>query len=140
VAGSADEESAISDINITPMVDICLVLVIILMVVSPSKIQSGIIVNSSKVSESVGKSTKSEAVNVRVSAKGIIINNKNVTDENAYAALKGAIDANKKKLVMVTSDRKASHGRLVWVLDTAKMSGAKTLSIMREDKGTAAAE
>ena len=134
MAGSADEETAMTDINVTPLVDICLVLVIVLMVISPSVIQSGIVVNSSKVSESVGKSTKSEAVNLRITKKGININNKQISDADAPQALKAAVEGNKKKLVMVTSDRDAAHGRLVWALDAAKMAGAKTLSIMRENK------
>jgi biopolymer transport protein ExbD len=134
VAGSADEETAITDINVTPLVDISLVLVIIFMVTAPMVVQSGIIVNSSKVTESVGKSTKDEAVQLKITATALFINNNKVAAGTEAEALKAAISANKKKLVMVTSDRDASHGRLVWVLDTAKMAGAKTLSIMREDK------
>ncbi len=134
MAGSADEESAITDINVTPLVDISLVLVIIFMVTAPMVVQSGIIVNSSKVTESVGKSTKDEAVQVRITANALFINNKKVQAGTEIEALKSAMAANKKKLCMVTSDRDATHGRLVWVLDTAKMAGAKTLSIMRQDK------
>jgi biopolymer transport protein ExbD len=135
VAGSADEENAISEINITPLVDVCLVLVIIFMVTAPMTVESGIIVNSSKVTESVGKSTKNEAVQINITKKALFIDNNKVADGNEVAAMKAAISANKKKLCMVTSERDSSHGRLVWVLDTAKMAGAKTLSIMRDDKG-----
>ncbi|MCE5301250.1 MAG: biopolymer transporter ExbD [Spirochaetia bacterium] len=142
MGASADEETAISEINITPLVDVCLVLVIIFMVTSPMVVQSGIVVNSSKVTESVGKSTKDEAVQIKVTSKAVYINNKKVADESVYPALKAALDANKKKVTMITSDRDAIHGRLVNVLDMAKKAGAKSLTIMREDKkkGAAASE
>ena len=41
--------AAITDINVTPLVDVCLVLVIIFMVIAPMAMQSGIEVASSKV-------------------------------------------------------------------------------------------
>jgi len=70
-----DDSSAITDINVAPLVDIALVLVIIFMVTAPMVIQSGIIVNSSKVTASHGKATKDEAIQMKLTRKGIIVNN-----------------------------------------------------------------
>lgn len=139
MAGSADEDAGMSDINVTPLVDVCLVLVIIFMVTSPMVVQSGIIVTSSKVTESLGKSTKSEAVQIKITSKTILVDNNKVTDDQFYPLMQQKMAANKKKLAIITCDADAVHGRLVWVLDQSKRAGAKSLSIMREDKGKKAA-
>jgi biopolymer transport protein ExbD len=139
VAGSADEDSGITDINVTPLVDISLVLVIIFMVTAPMVVQSGIIVTSSKVTESLGKSTKSEAVQIKITNKAILVDNNKVAEDQFYPVMQQKMAANKKKLAIITCDADAVHGRLVWVLDQSKRAGAKSLSIMREDKGKKAA-
>ena len=131
---AAEEESAINDINVTPLVDISLVLVIIFMVTAPMVVQSGIVVNSSKVTESYGKSTRDESIQIKITKKAIMINNNKVSDESFFPTLKNLLGHNKKKLVTVTCDRDVMHGRLVSVLDTSKMAGAKTLALMDEGK------
>jgi len=131
-AGGNDDEG-ITDINVTPLVDISLVLVIIFMVTAPVVVQSGILVNSSKVTASVGKSTKSEAVSVKLTTKGVLVDNNKVADEQFVAYMKAALAKKEKKLVMITCDRDVKHGVMVWALDSAKMAGAKSLTIMKED-------
>ncbi len=132
--GGSNEDVGITDINVTPLVDISLVLVIILMVTSPMVVQSGIVVNSSKVTASAGKSSKAESIQLKITRKGILINNKRVETERFPDAVKAALEKNKKKVIMITCDRDVPHGRLVNVLDVSKMMGAKSLAIMREDK------
>jgi biopolymer transport protein ExbD len=134
VAGSADEDSGITDINVTPLVDISLVLVIIFMVTAPMVVQSGITVTSSKVTESAGKATKNEGVQIKITSKSILVDNNKIDETKFFEIVKQKMDANTKKLVIITCDNDAEHGRLVWVLDQSKRAGAKTLSIMREDK------
>lgn len=130
----AQEGEGITSINVVPLIDICLVLLIIFMVTSPMVIQSGILVNSSTVTASHGKSTRNEAVQVKLTKKDIFINNNKVSAEQFSNAIKVALNENKKKLVTITCDRDVAHGRLVSVLDISKMNGAKTLAIMREAK------
>ena len=130
----AREGEGITSINVVPLIDICLVLLIIFMVTSPMVIQSGILVNSSTVTASHGKSTRNEAIQVKLTKRDIFINNNKISTEQFSNAIKSALNENKKKLVMITCDRDVAHGRLVSVLDISKMNGAKTLAIMREAK------
>jgi biopolymer transport protein ExbD len=133
--GGSKDEGGITDINVTPLVDISLVLVIIFMVTAPMVVQSGIIVNSSNMQASEGKSSKDESVQVKITKKSIMLNNKKISDEQFPQGVKQALDANKKKVVMIMCDRDVLHGRLVNVLDVSKMMGAKSIAIMREEKG-----
>ncbi|HDQ25629.1 MAG TPA: biopolymer transporter ExbD [bacterium] len=133
-AANKHDDPVISEMNVAPLVDICLVLVIIFMVTSPMVIQSGIIVNSSTVTAEHGKTTRDEAISVKVTSKGYYVNNRLYDADNFISALKPVIDKSKKKTVMITSDRDVNHGALVWVLDTSKMLGALSIAIMREEK------
>lgn len=125
---------AISEINVTPLVDVCLVLVIIFMVTAPMTMQAGIIVGSSKVNAAEGKVSQNESVALRLTKEHIYLNDKGVTMESLPALLTAKLKVNKKKVVTITSDDDVIHGKMVEVLDIAKQSGAEGLSIMRQPK------
>ena len=130
-----DDGGAINDINVTPLVDISLVLVIIFMVTSPMLVQSGILVSSSKTTASEGKHTKDESVQMNLTKKGVFVNNQLAADDaQLLALLKQRLANNKEKLVVVTSTREVLHGVMVRSLDVAKQAGAVKLAIMRDDK------
>ena len=129
-----NNSEGITDINVTPLVDIALVLVIIFMVTAPMVVQSGIVVNSSTATESHGKATKEESIQLKITEKSFLINNTKVPDEQVPVVLKEKIAKNEKKVVTITCDRNVPHGRLVWALDVSKMMGAKSLAIIREAK------
>ena len=59
---SMDDQEAITDINVTPLVDVALVLVIIFMAVSPFMLQAGIVVSESKAGAATGKASLDENV------------------------------------------------------------------------------
>ncbi len=124
-------EDAITEINVTPLVDVCLVLVIIFMVTAPMVMQAGIIVASSRVDAAEGRVSQNESVSVRLTTEGIYLNNKPVTMQSLPALMTAKLKVNKKKIVTITSDEDVKHGIMVEVLDISKQSGAEGLSIMR---------
>ena len=69
---SSGKEDVITEINVTPLVDVCLVLVIIFMAVAPFAMQAGIKVLQSQSSVGVGKVSSSENVQVRLNHEGRI--------------------------------------------------------------------
>ena len=125
-------DAAITDINVTPLVDVSLVLVIIFMVTAPMTMQAGIIVGSSRVDAAEGKVSQNESVALRLTEKGIWLNKQQVTLETLPPLLTAKLKVNKKKVVTITSDEEVKHGTVVAVLDIAKQSGAEGLSIMRK--------
>jgi biopolymer transport protein TolR len=129
--GSTDK-GAITDINVTPLVDVSLVLVIIFMVTAPMVMQAGIIVASSKVDAAEGQVTQNESVAVRLTAKGIYLKEKPVTLQSLAPLMTAKLKVNKKKVVTISSDDDVKHGVVVEVLDIAKQSGAVGLSIMKK--------
>lgn len=132
---TGSEEDAITDINVTPLVDISLVLVIIFMAVAPFAIQAGIKVLKSKTKVSVGKVASSENVNVRLRATGEIeVNGKSARWETLQTILNSALAKSADKMVILTADYKNRVGEVVEVLDISKQSGAKKLAIMKATK------
>jgi biopolymer transport protein ExbD len=129
---SAGGKDGITDINVTPLVDVSLVLVIIFMVTAPMVMQAGIIVGSSKVDAAEGEVSQNESVSLRLTAKTIFLNDQAVTLEALPAIMTAKLKVNKKKVVTITSDDDVKHGTVVEVLDIAKQSGAQGLSIMKK--------
>lgn len=129
---AAGAEDAITEINVTPLVDVCLVLVIIFMVTAPMAMQAGIIVASSKVDAAEGEVSQNESVAVRLTADKIYLNDRLVTLETLSPLMTAKLKVNKKKVVTITADEDVKHGIIVSVLDISKQSGAEGLSIMRK--------
>jgi biopolymer transport protein ExbD/biopolymer transport protein TolR len=131
-----------SDINITPMVDVVLVLLIIFMVVTPL-LEKDIEV---KVPESEQVEQQNELPQdqlvVTVSETGELKINLDVmpTHQEYVDKLTRMISAKKKgeRLVFFTADDKTNYAKLVAALDGARLAGAETLG-MATDKIEAAA-
>src|SRR5579859_6577327 len=78
--GATGSEEPITAINVTPLVDVCLVLVIIFMAVAPMAVTLGIKVLETRASNAEGKASVEENVNVRISLDGAITVNGQRTD------------------------------------------------------------
>lgn len=130
-AGASAGGGAITDINVTPLVDVCLVLVIIFMVIAPFAMQSGIEVASSKKGAAQGLSAANESVNVDLDDKGKLkVNGKTVKWEELGTAVATALVRSRDKVVSVTASPQAEVGQVVDVLDASKQNGAKKLALV----------
>ncbi|MDP2270203.1 MAG: biopolymer transporter ExbD [Archangium sp.] len=131
-----------SDINITPMVDVVLVLLIIFMVVTPllEKDIEVKVPDSEKV-EQLDEVPQDQLV-VTVAQSGELKINLDVmpTQQEYVAKLSRMLAAKKKgdKLVFFTADDQTNYAKLVAALDGARQAGAETLG-MATDKIEAAA-
>ncbi|HNW44025.1 MAG TPA: biopolymer transporter ExbD [Elusimicrobiales bacterium] len=129
---SGGSEDPITDINLTPLVDVSLVLVIIFMAVAPFAIQAGIKVLQSKASAQVGKVSMSESVQVKLTKDGrLTLNGKELAREEYQAAVGGALLKSADKFVIVKADTENKVGQVVGLLDDAKQAGALKMALMR---------
>jgi biopolymer transport protein ExbD len=131
-----------SDINITPMVDVVLVLLIIFMVVTPllEKDIEVKVPESEKVEQQEELPQDQLVVSVAESGE-VKINLDVVPTQEAYVEKLSRMLAAKKKgdrLVFFTADDKTNYAKLVAALDGARQAGAETLG-MATDKIEAAA-
>ena len=138
MAGAAQkEDEPITAINVTPLVDVCLVLVIIFMAVAPMAVTLGIKVLESRPSNAEGKASLDENVQVKVSLDGSITVNGTKTDGFTFRrVLSEALARSKDKMVIVTADAGNKVGLVVMVLDESKQAGALKLAVMKADGGS----
>jgi biopolymer transport protein ExbD len=123
-----------SDINVTPLVDVVLVMLIIFMVVTPlleKDIQ--VRVPATEDVDTVSEVPPDQLV-VRLNAAGELrINTEAVTQERYVERLSAILAAKKEKIVFVSADEQANYGKLISVLDGAKQAGAETLGMATEN-------
>jgi len=135
MAGSSQkEDEPITQINVTPLVDVCLVLVIIFMAVAPMSVMLGIKVLETRASNAEGKASVDENVSIRITEDGAIAVNGQKTDGVTFrGALGAALSKSKDKMVIVTADSRNKVGLVVEVLDASKQAGALKLAVMKAD-------
>ena len=129
---SNNSDEPITDINLTPLVDVALVLVIIFMAVAPFAIQAGIKVLQSKASAQVGKVSISESIQVKLTKDGRLTLNGTALTREAYpSAVAKALLKSADKFVIVKADTANKVGQVVSLLDEAKQAGALKMALMR---------
>jgi biopolymer transport protein ExbD len=129
--GSNDETSGIlSEINITPLTDIFLVLLIIFMITSSAMIESGGKINLPKA---VATQSESRGTTVTLTPKHeIYVNQKKVSEENLETTLKDALNGSADKTVILRGDRDVLLGDTVKVMSMIKRAGASEIAIAAE--------
>ena len=120
-------DAIVAEINITPLTDIFLVLLIIFMVTTSVISSQGKEVN---LPSSPDASQLPQGVTVTVTEVGEIeINGEAVSEQNLPFALKAALDTAREKIVILKGDRKVLLGKAVNILDLAQAAGAKGIAL-----------
>jgi biopolymer transport protein ExbD len=124
----SEGEAIVAEINITPLTDVFLVLLIIFMVTS------SVIANTGKkvdLPEAVQQSsTPPKAVNVTITEDGIVqVNDEVVKLEKLRLHLEKALAATDDKTVILRGDRKVVLEQAVFVLDQAQLAGAEGFAL-----------
>jgi biopolymer transport protein ExbD len=131
VGGKSD--NTIADINVTPMVDIMLVLLIIFMVVTPL-LQKGVSVDlaKTKYQREMREADRDDAVVVAVTRDAkIFLNSDQIPNKDQLGPKIQDILASKvDKTVYIKSDRRAKYGELVDVVDIVRAVGVDTLGLL----------
>ncbi|MBI3012864.1 MAG: biopolymer transporter ExbD [Elusimicrobia bacterium] len=130
---TALDEEPITEINVTPLVDVALVLVIIFMAVSPFMLQASLQVTESRAGAATGKSSLEENVQVLLTEENkIFVNGSEVAVENFFSVLKESLEKSKDGLLSLQAGKKNRVGQVVELLDLAKQAGAKKVAILNK--------
>jgi biopolymer transport protein ExbD len=126
-AGEETGDDIVAEINITPLTDIFLVLLIIFMVTTSVISSQGKEVDlpSSAVSD-----TTPSGVSVTVTASGEIqVDDQTVSAEQLPGVLKARLEKAREKIVILRGDRKVMLGQAVNILDVAQQAGAQGFAL-----------
>jgi biopolymer transport protein ExbD len=129
-----EKKDGVNGINITPLVDVCLVLVLIFMITMPLSMVRGIDVKRQALKK-YGLSTPQENVMARLTAQGLKVKNAkgeetSIAEQDALEVLAGMLESSKVKQFFLQVDAEVPHGRTVWAMDLAKQGGASDISLM----------
>ena len=120
-----------NEINITPLTDIFLVLLIIMMVVAPLLDQQGISLSVPENVEAEQIEKESQILTVYVSSAGkYFINNEEIEKDRLGTTLAAEIK-NYPDGLLIKTDENAKHGAVVTLMDKARYAGVKAISIDR---------
>jgi biopolymer transport protein ExbD len=131
-----------SDINVTPLVDVVLVLLIIFMVVTPllDKMLRVRVPDAEQTEQYEQPQQTQIVVSVRKDGH-VLINNEEVDDDAYVGRLRRALAARAvgDRLVFFSAEDDALYQRLVFSLDGARQAGAEIMTMTTEPMGAAAA-
>jgi len=123
-----DEDGIVAEINVTPLTDIFLVLLIIFMVTTTAVTQEG--KNIDLPSADVASETTPEGVTVEVTADGQLeVNGEVVSQKDLAKVLQVQVAAAKDKIVVLRGDKQVLLGQAVNILDLAQKAGAQGIAI-----------
>ncbi|MEW6754293.1 MAG: biopolymer transporter ExbD [Candidatus Latescibacterota bacterium] len=134
-SAASEEEDLITAINVTPLVDVCLVLLIIMMVTAISIVTRSFAVEDVDIPEAQnpGHSGPSKA-NIAISKDGkIYLNAKQMEEAEFVDAVADAYALNSQLEAIVSADKSTLHGMVVHVLDLVKGVGVTRFAISVEE-------
>jgi biopolymer transport protein ExbD len=125
-----------SNINVTPMVDVMLVLLIIFMVITPM-LQKGVSVDLAKTNNPVAMNDadKEDSLLVAVTRDGkIFFGTDQITPDQLTAKVKDRLTNKVDKKVFVKADARTKYGNVVEVVDNVRSAGVDTLGLLTEQR------
>jgi biopolymer transport protein ExbD len=126
--GDDDDGAIVAEINITPLTDVFLVLLIIFMVTSSVIANTGKKVDLPSAKDTT--STPPKAVNLTLAADGTVqVDGAAVRRDAVLAALKVALDKTEERQVILRGDGVIPYKDAVWALDQAQLAGAKGFAL-----------
>ena len=123
-----------SDINVTPLVDVVLVLLIIFMVITPV-VQMGYLVRvPPKAPANLPPSAINDQIVLRLASNNrIFINKEELTPEQFPNRIRDIMHGNTSKMVFFAGGRDVDYESTMRFLDLARASGCKNIGIIVED-------
>ena len=134
MAAGARRRGLITDINVTPLVDIMLVLLIIFMLTAHLIARQAIEIQLPKAAQGGAVVPKTLAVTLTREGRLYLLGAP-VTPDGLRAAVRAAVAEDPKAQVIIAGDKHVSHGRVVWVLDLVKSLGVTSFAIQIDPAG-----
>lgn len=153
MSGGGSSEGAVPRINVTPLIDVLLVLLIIFMIISPvkpSKFEAKVPSEpKDQPQQEVKPNPLTLVVAINKDTKAILLNNESAGDVSDASALTGKLaeifkqradngvfrpDSNEvEKTIFIKSPTSVRYGDVVKVIDAAKMAGASPIGLQIDD-------
>lgn len=121
-----------SDINVTPLVDVMLVLLIIMMVIAPM-LQQGVPVELPLAANSTDKPDTQDQTVVNIDRQGALyVNALPVSETEVVDRVRLALEDKKEKLVYLKADKETQYGQIMKMMDALRASQIESVALITE--------
>ena len=135
---SDDDFGIMAEINMIPLIDVALVLLIIFMVLTPILVRSQIQVNLPGA-KTTSPTPEQKPINVQVSREGkVYVASQVVAPDALEAALRGQIPVPADATIVIEADKLTAFEHVVLVMDTAKKIGVLKVGVAVKQERSAA--
>jgi len=134
MGGGGGRGQVSSDINVTPMADVMLVLLIIFMVITPM-LQKGVSVDMAKTNNpsEMTEADKEDSILIAVSRDGrYYLNQDKVNIDDLTAKVSDLVSNRLDKMIFVKGDYRAKYGDVVKVVDNLRAAGVDKIGLLTE--------
>jgi biopolymer transport protein TolR len=134
MTGGGERGKVVSAINVTPLVDIMLVLLIIMMLIAPL-LQKGVDVNLPTAGNVADKPDTQQQIVLHVTAdKRYFVNGKETPDRDVVDRLKYALEEAKEKVVYFKADQDAPYSAIMNMMDKMREAQIENVGLITEPK------
>jgi biopolymer transport protein TolR len=121
-----------ADINVTPLVDVMLVLLIIMMLVAPM-LQQGVSVKLPTASNTVDKpEVQGQTVIAIAKDKGIYLNAKQIGEGELATKVTELLENAKDKIVLIKADEEVEYSAVMSAMDQLRQAGIEDIGLITE--------
>lgn len=123
-----------SDINVTPLVDVMLVLLIIMMIVAPL-LQQGVSVKLPEAENTVDKPEVSDQTVIAIAPnKDLYLNAKPIREQELATKLTELLEDKVEKIVLIKADEDVEYGAVMSTMDQLRQAGIENVGLITEKK------
>src|SRR4051812_46393303 len=126
-----------SDINVTPLVDVMLVLLIIMMLIAPM-LQQGVSLRLPTASNTVDKPESQDQTVVSIAAnKEVYLNAKPIRESDLAQRLTDMLEGKTTKIVLIKADEEVEYGAVMSVMDQLRQAAIEDVGLITEKRKVA---
>jgi biopolymer transport protein TolR len=125
-----------SDINVTPLVDVMLVLLIIMMIVAPLLQQGAPLTLPTATNTAEKPETQEQTVVSITSDKRYFLNSKQLPKDQLQQRVIDTLEAKSQKIVIIKADVDAEYGSVMEAMDTLRAAGVEDMGLITDPKRT----
>jgi biopolymer transport protein TolR len=123
-----------SDINVTPLCDVMLVLLIIMMIVAPL-LQQGVSVQLPQATNTTDKPETQDQTVVAIAAnKAVYLNAKPVREGDLATKVTELLENKKEKIVVIRADKDVQYGAVMSAMDQLRQAGVEDIGLITDPK------
>ena len=121
-----------SDINVTPLVDVMLVLLIIMMLIAPM-LQQGVSLRLPTATNTVDKPESADQTVIAIAAnKEIYLNAKPIREADLAQRVTDILEGKTEKIVLIRADEEVEYGAVMAVMDQLRQAAVEDIGLITE--------